>query len=231
MYFTGDLLDGSDSDRPNIAGINPCPLCTPGGTCASGVCCKGGPRHDLDCTPGSSAVLGAAHPTSHDCPPPPGALGANYIGVLSMPLDLTTDPTGTSAASHKVATVQNAQEVFCGFCSNAAGTIFKSNPVTPCNTNADCAGVTGCPGTFPCGTCRQRTSGAFGTASSSPGSEHEITLFGSPANVCLADGLPHDATVVSAFCIPPVFNPTMDANGDLPGPGAVALEGQAQLIP
>jgi hypothetical protein len=36
---------------------------------------------------------------------------------------------------------------------------------------------------------------------------------------------------VSAFCIPPAFNATVDANGDLPGPGATALGGQAQLIP
>jgi len=128
-----------------------------------------------------------------------------------------------------LATQMNFQEVFCGFCSNVG--IAYRNPAVACTSNADCTGLTGCPGTSACTRCKQRTSGAFGTASSNPGAEHEITLFGSPAGVCLADGLPHSATMVSAFCIPPAFNPTVDANGDLPGPGAVALIGQSQLVP
>jgi hypothetical protein len=183
----------------------------------------------MACVPGSGA-LGEAYPTSHDCPPPPGALGSAYIGALPIPFNLTTDPTGTQAANHKVAEQINGQEVFCGFCTNVAGTVFK-NPPTPCSSNANCAGVTGCPGTLPCGTCKQRTSGAFGTASVNPGSEHEISLFGSPAGACIADGEPHESTLVSAFCIPPAYNATVDANGDLPGPGATALIGSTQLIP
>ena len=34
---------------------------------------------------------------------------------------------------------------------------------------------------------------------------------------------------MSVFCIPPTFNGTVDSTGDLPAPGAVALEGSAQL--
>jgi hypothetical protein len=224
LYLEGDLLDGSAADRPNVAGIQPCPLCN-----TSTGLCMGGPRHGLACTPGSSA-LGEAYPTSHDCPPPPGAVGAQYVGALPIPFNLTTDSTGTTAAAHKVATQMNGQEVFCGFCANTAGTVWKNPPVA-CASNAGCTGVTGCPGTLPCGSCRQRTSGAFGTASNNPGSEHEITLFGSPAGICLSDQMPHASTLVSAFCIPPAFNATVDANGDLPGPGATALIGQSQLIP
>ena len=48
---------------------------------------------------------------------------------------------------------------------------------------------------------------------------------------CLTDGMPHPATLVSVFCIPPSYNSTVDAAGDLPGPGAVALTGEAQLLP
>ena len=46
------------------------------------------------------------------------------------------------------------------------------------------------------------------------------------------DRLKHDATLVSVFCIPPAYDPTLtvDNNGDLPGPGAVSLPGQAQLL-
>jgi hypothetical protein len=35
--------------------------------------------------------------------------------------------------------------------------------------------------------------------------------------------------MVSAFCIPPTFDPTVDSAGDLPGPGAAMLQGDAQL--
>jgi hypothetical protein len=234
LYLESDLLDGSAPNRPNVAGIQPCPLCKagapPGGSCSATNCCWGGTRHDQPCTPGSSASLGASHPTSHDCPPPPGALGSAYIGALPIPFGLTTDSTGTDPKAHRVATSMNGQEVLCGFCGSAFAPSFKNPPVA-CTSNADCTGLTGCPGTNACGTCRQRNSGAFGTASTNPGFEHEITLFGSSGGVCLADGGSHPATLVSAFCIPPAFNATVDANGDLPGPGATALIGQAQLIP
>jgi hypothetical protein len=222
LYLTGDLLDGSAGDRPNVAGINPCPVCT-GGTC------KGGPRHGLICTPGSGP-LGDAYPTSHDCPPPPGVLGSNYIGALPIPFNLTTDSTGALPANNKVAGHVNGHELFCGFCANNAGTVWRNPPVA-CTSNANCVGLTGCPGTLGCTSCRQRTSGAFGTASANPGAEHEIKVFGSQANACLADGAPHAATLVSAFCIPPAYNATVDANGDLPGPGATALIGTSQLFP
>src|SRR5207249_10137267 len=39
------------------------------------------------------------------------------------------------------------------------------------------------------------------------------------------------STLVSIFCIQPTFNATVDAAGDLPGPGAVSLPGTAQLLP
>jgi hypothetical protein len=227
LYLTGDLLDGSAPDRPNVPGIQPCPICNP-----STNLCEGGPRNGLACHPDTSA-LNAAYPTSHDCPPPPGALGANYIGALPVPFNLTTDPSGTSAPEHLVANNTNAsgQEVFCGFCGAQFSPTFHNPPIA-CANDAACASVTGCPGTVACNRCKQRDSGAFGSSvSPAPGSEHEITLFGSSAGVCLHDGLPHASTLVSAFCIPPSFNATVDANGDLPGPGAVSLPGQATLIP
>jgi len=237
LYLTGDLLDGSAANRPAVAGIQPCPLCMAGapagGSCTAANCCWGGPKHDQPCTPDDSASLGAAYPTSHDCPPPPGPLSANYIGALPIPFGLTTSNTGTDPKQHKVAdNTENGQERFCGFCSNRAGTVWKK-PALACSNNAFCAanGGTGCPGATACNTCRQRTGGAFGTATPSPGTEHEITEIGSPAGVCISDGAAHNSTLVSVFCIPPAFNATVDANGDLPGPGAVALKGQAQLIP
>ena len=74
--------------------------------------------------------------------------------------------------------------------------------------------------------CRQRNPGAF-----AQGPVRTITETGSSPNVCIADQAPHNSTLVSVFCIPPSFNGTVDPAADLPGPGAVALIGQAQLIP
>ena len=42
-------------------------------------------------------------------------------------------------------------------------------------------------------------------------------------------GGPAGGTLVSIFTIRPTFDPTVDAAGDLPGPGAVALPGTASL--
>jgi len=67
--------------------------------------------------------------------------------------------------------------------------------------------------------------GAFGPAG---GGAHTITLTGSPAGN-LTDGAGHASTLVGTFCIPPTFNPTVDAAGDLPGPGAVSLVGTSQV--
>jgi hypothetical protein len=219
LYLTGDLLDGSAPDRPNVPGINPCPICDP-----TTDLCQGGPRHGLACHPDTSA-LNAAYPTSHDCPPPPGPLGSNYIGALPIPFNLTTG-TQTSTANN---TNLTGQEVFCGFCGAAFSPTFH-NPPVPCANDAACTGVTGCPGTVACSRCKQRDSGAFNLGPA-PGTEHVISVTGSAAGQCLADGAPHAATLVSAFCIPPAFNATVDANGDLPGPGAVSLPGQSQLVP
>jgi hypothetical protein len=226
VYLEGDLLDGSGADRPLVAGVQPCPICDP-----STRVCLGGPRHGMACVPANSASLGAAYPTSHDCPPP-GAVSPFYFPYLTsidIPLTLTSDPTGSSPAAHNVARAMNGQEVFCGFCSNATGTVFADAPVK-CTSNGDCAGVTGCPPFGECRWCRQRTSGAFGTASTNPGSEHEITMFGAPPQGSLADLAPHAMTQVGTFCVPPTFTATLDANVDLPGPGAISIPGQIQVV-
>ena len=75
--------------------------------------------------------------------------------------------------------------------------------------------------------CQQRNPGAFGPAG---GGARTITETGAPAGN-MTDGAGHASTLVSAFCIQPTFNPTVDAAGDLPGPGAVSLPGTAQLLP
>ena len=45
----------------------------------------------------------------------------------------------------------------------------------------------------------------------------------------LSDGLPHNSNLASVFCIPATGNAAVDGVADLPGPGAIGLNGNAQL--
>jgi len=218
-FLTGDLLDGSAANRPAVAGIQPCPLCNagppPGGTCAAANCCWGGPNHDLPCTPGTIASTGAEFPTSHDCPPP-----GSPIGHLPIAYALTTGTSNKNASD-----LSSQNNVFCGFCANAAGTAWH-NPAVACTADTDCTGQTGCPGATACGKCKQRTQGAFDV-----GLARFVRETGTPAGPIATNDPAKPATVVSVFCIPPAFNGAVDATADLPGPGAVCLNGETQLLP
>ncbi len=212
LYLTGDYLDGTAPDRPDIVGIQPCPLCT--GASGSETC-KGGPRHGLSCVPGGTDLGGQpAYPTSHDCPPPP----STFIGPLDIPFALTTGTTSKTSQD-----IAGQDRVFCGFCG---GGVAFHNPPVSCETDADCAGLTGCgSATGSCGTCKQRQPGAFQI-----GDARTITQTGSPAGP-LGDHSSHASTLVSVFCIPPSYNGAVDGTADLPGPGAVALPGSTRLLP
>ena len=144
--------------------------------------------------------------------------------------------------------------VFCGFCRDvdAAGTgCFEGAPAAQvaCPHNSACLsagnpylccsgpnagscdlGPKACTASSQCtdgnGTwpnCQQHNPGAFGF-----GTAQTITENGSPGGD-LTDGAGHASTLVSIFCVPPTFNPSVDNTGDLPGPGAVSLPGTAQL--
>ena len=222
IFLTGDIL-------PAVTGIQPCPLCTSN-------TCQGGPNDTLACTPGSSALTDA-FPTSHDCPPDPTL----SVGSLPIPFNLTT---GTASDTGVVSGGQN--NVFCGVCwdldvSNGDGGpgVCEADPTYTCLNNTHCVNAgkgTKCVGAIPCQSdadcaaapasregCRQKNPGAFSKAGA-----RTITETGSPAGN-LADGHPHASTLVSVFCIPPTFDATVDNAGDLPGPGAVALSGLAEL--
>ena len=88
---------------------------------------------------------------------------------------------------------------------------FQGPPAALCLSDADCAAP------FP--SCEQNHHGAFRNALATA-----ITEEGSPAGA-LVDRSPRFSTLVSVFCIPPSFNPIIDPNADIPGPGAVALPG------
>ncbi|TMB04150.1 MAG: hypothetical protein E6J57_02120 [Deltaproteobacteria bacterium] len=234
---------------PAAPGIQVCPVCNktcnagtnlngpcnadadcPGGTtgsCAGTNKCHGGPNDGLACTPADSVIgtLGT-FPTTHDCPPPV----AMDIGGLPIAFDLTTGTKSVTAVNN---TASGQNNVFCGFCRdiNNLGTgCFAGDPNAACPTPnpsapVACTSNAGCPAEYP--DCVQRSAGAFGPAG---GGAHTINETGTPAGN-MTDGAGHASTLVSIFCIQPTFNATVDAAGDLPGPGAVSLFGTAQLLP
>ena len=192
------------------APVEPCPICNP-----STLVCNGGPNNGLACTPGTLLAPGAQFPTSHDCPPPGAPLG-----VLPIPYLLTTDSVKKTSVDQP-----SQNRTFCTFCGDPTSATFK-NPAVACATDADCAGfLTECAG-GPCTACKQRTGGAFASAG-----VRTITENGSQAGPIATGGAPAAQTLASVFCIPPTFNGVIDSVGDLPGPGAVSLQGTIQLLP
>ena len=79
------------------------------------------------------------------------------------------------------------------------------------------------PCTEPFESCEQRNNGAFGPAG---GANRTIRAIGNAMSLSSGSAA---ATLVSVFTIRPTFDPTVDSAGDLPGPGAVALPGNATL--
>ena len=189
--------------------IQPCPICE-----ATTMKCNGGPNDTLACTPVSSTPNGDFS-TAHECPPPTSL----NIGTLAIGFALTTGTKTKTAVD-----LTDQTNVFCGFCKNKTTSAFK-NPAVACTSNADCAGFGG--DVPPHTSCGQRTSGAF-TATDIA---RTIVETGNAVGPIIVGGPAQPQTLVSIFCIPPSFSPAVDAAADLPGPGAVALQGTVVLTP
>ena len=233
-YLTGDVLlrrctattdpnnvgrnCSTDADCPggtcadDSAAVQPCPICNP-----TTLLCNGGPKDGQACTPGTIATISDAFPTSHDCDPPSAG---GPLAILPIAFALTT---GTSSATS--ANLSNQAFVFCGFCSAKFAPTFRM-PLVPCTSDAQCSGLTGCPGRTACNACRQRNPGAFGE-----GPVRTITETGAPAGPLATGQSPAPVSFGSVFCIPPTFNTAVDLVADLPGPGATCLQGGVQLLP
>jgi hypothetical protein len=204
VFLTGD-------QEPGVGGIQPCPRCVSG-------LCTGGTNNGMACTPGTSP-LNPSYPTSHDCPPDP----MFSLGDLPIGFSLTTGVvswTGT-VATNDDGSVGGQARVFAGFCRDADATGAFANPSQKCWENGVAVGPA-CVQPFE--TCQQRDQGAFGPAG---GAVRTINTFGSPLAGILSGAVP--ATLVSVFGVPPTFDPTVDAAGNLPGPGAAAIPGIGEL--
>jgi hypothetical protein len=214
LFLTGDTATDPGS---TIAGIQPCPLC-------SASTCIGGPNNGMACTADTSTLGGnAAYPTSHDCPPDP----MFNIGTLPVNFSLSTGTltwSGTSATNDTGGTFSVQNRVFSGFCRDVdgSGAFEGTSPATAhqCWENGMAMNAA-CAGTFE--SCEQRNNGAFGP---NGGAIRTIRAIGNAMSI-LGGAAP--ATLVSLFSVAPTFDATVDAAGDLPGPGAVALPGSASL--
>ena len=243
--------DDSDCPPPRTCDIRPCmPQSTPYDVHN---CCAGGANASRPCSdnsdcPSSTCISDCSlYPTSHDCPPNP----MTKVGGIILALDLTADTSSKTA---------DANGDFCGWCRDieAEGSFcFEGNPdeapaggaqgcpdsavmacrpatyhgagggdpadiaecgdPLPCRTDADC--------TAPYETCTQRNPGAWRDETT-----RNITYTGTRPG-SLTDHLPHPGTVVSAFCIPPTFDPANDGQADLGGPGGLSLRVETELSP
>ena len=219
IFLTGDVL-------PLRPGIQPCPLCTNGqvGVPGSGTC-EGGLNNGMACTPANTDANGVngmdvSYPTSHDCTLPLTA----SIGSIPIALSLdsgTVNWVGAPATNPtSFGNSGNQTRVFCGYCRNGDTSAFQ-DPFQQCWEN----GPFGPACSAPNGVCQQRTHGAFGPGG---GSVKTILTLGAAAG-SVVDGLPHDQTLASVFCIPPTGDQVVDAAADLPGPCALTLKGTTTL--
>jgi len=221
IFLTGDTATDPGAA---ITGIQPCPLCSTGS-------CLGGANNGMTCVAGTTTLGGnPAYPTSNDCPPS----GGFNIGTLPVAFSLSTGTvswTGTQATNDTGSTAGSQGNNFAGFCRDSDSSLcFKGDPDTACPVstpgfqqcweNGMAVGAA-CSGVFE--SCVQRNNGAFGPAG---GANKTITAIGSGGSIL---GGPAAGKLVSVFSIPPTFNATVDAAGDLPGPGAVAIPGTATL--
>jgi len=220
IYLTGDSL-------PLRPGIQPCPLCTGGqvGVSGSGTC-EGGLNNGMACTPANTDVNGVngmdpSYPTSHDCPPLLNA-SIGSIPIALAPDSGTIEWIGTPAPRPTSSTSGggNQTRVFCGYCRDPDTGGFQQ-PFQACWAN----GPVGPVCSAPFDACQQRTHGAFGPNGAAV---KTITAIGSAAG-SIVDGLPHDQTLASVFCIPPTFNAAVDSAADLPGPAGTTLKGTTRL--
>jgi hypothetical protein len=186
--------------------IQPCPICNP-----TTLVCNGGLNDGSPCTPATVTAPAPLFPTSHDC----AYSNPSPLADLAVPQDLTTGISAKTAVD-----MPSQVNVFCGFCGNPSNNNFQNPPVI-CTSDAQCAAFA------PNTACKQHTGGAFGT------SARTITATGAAATGLDTDSGPLAGTLVSVFCIPPTFalGGLIDASADLPGPGALSLNGTFMISP
>ena len=186
-------------------------------------------------------------------PPPQGALTTCVLNVIQTDGSGTIDTsTGASTVSLPLSsrvyitgnTTSPCPKCVCGTCNYGENAGKACTTLTSLGTTLDCppilhnfqaplpvsldplttgtASKTDASGNF----CpSQTTAGAFGKDTA-----QRIAETGLPGGN-LTDHAPHHSVLASVFCIPATGNPAVDGVADIPGPGAIGLNGNARLNP
>jgi hypothetical protein len=210
------------------------------------------PDFDCDVTiPGSCAPDAQCY-FGPPLPIPNGPLTTCVLNVIKSDVSGTVVPsTGDTSISlpmfSRVYLTGNSTQPCpvcnCGKCSGGANDGGTCTPVGSLGTTLDCpptpaqflaplnvtlgplgnaAMMTAANGIF----CPdQMNAGAFGK----PDAKAIVETGMSPGN--LTDNQPHPGKLASVFCIPATGNVAVDFSADIPGPGAIGLNGISQLHP
>jgi hypothetical protein len=225
------VCDGSPNQGAACVSTNPNGLT---GACPAPASVTGSNRCFRGANNGNTCTV------SGDCP---GGACAQFVGDIPISLDPLT--TGTTSRS-------NDQGLMCpGQGVNQKGA-FKSdicqtgtNSGQPCSAAtaaADCgAGVACRSGTLnnycSAGTnagkgCVLATDCGTGGVCAKAGTLATLVrASGSPAGLLKNTGVATPLKLASVFCVPLTLNNTVNANANLPGPGATVLVGTIKLIP
>jgi hypothetical protein len=122
------------------------------------------------------------------------------------------NPGASCTATGSLGTSNDCPPDFAGFQAPLPVNLTPLTSGTAAKTAAD---GKFCPG--------QTHAGAFGKAAAK-----RVAETGAPAGA-LTDGAGHPSILAAAFCIPKTGNIAVDGVADLPGPGAIGLNGTAQL--
>lgn len=166
--------------------------------------------------------------TGTDCP---GGTCAQYIGSLPLAFAFTTGVAQLSESTGHFCPGQSTPGCFLTkVCRSGASS------GAPCTTNADCAGGALCGTTMCAGGANDGKGCAVagdcpgGTCSVAGTQCRLVRLQGTPASI-VPIGTPNPLTLVSTYCVQSSTNPTINAAANLPGPGAVSVQGAVVLLP
>jgi hypothetical protein len=179
-------------------------------------------------------------------PPAGGTLDADTGNATqTLPLVVTVQVTGDLQPDAGIQPCPTCTGGTCDSGSNSGGacttttSLLTSHDCPVSNTtlapfNVDLTPLTtgqttlsSATGVFCAGPPVQRTAGCFGTGT---GTCKYIEENGVPASGDITAGTPLDSTLASTFCIAKSSSVLINSVADLPGPGAVTLKGQTQLI-
>jgi hypothetical protein len=225
------VCEGSPNQNSACVSTNPNGLT---GACPAPAAIQGVNRCYRGTNNGAQCVGGA------DCP---GGLCAQFVGDIPISLNpLTSGTTSLSSAAGTVCPGQLANQKGAFKSDICNGGANSGKPCAAANAVADCgAGITCRSGTLN-NYCNGGTNDGKGCVTSTdcgtPGVCQKagtlaqvVRTTGTAAGLLQTTGQTKAVKLGSAFCVPLTANQAVNANANLPGPGATVLVGTIKLLP